>query len=760
MSALRPEFHTNLVSKMQEDILYQHRQLYYFLGRIDEWEDFDNVPAEESSASKANDIKIRDGIIFIGRVGPTDTSLVVPRYDWVNGAVFAQWDCSKDLTGEIFYCVTDEFNVYKCLNNNLGSPSTVKPTGTSLEPFKTDDGYIWKFVYSIPLFKRRKFVSTQFIPVQTALTDSFLNKGSIERVIVANGGSGYINAPQTSIQLSGSTTGSGALVRIGSVNRFGTITSIQIISQGINYNLGSRLIIKSDLGQGAIIEPINTAGRLTGFNIINGGFNYKLTDEAMIVVGGGVLTPVVSRTTGSILDVNIEDPGIGYTSNPVAVVTQFGSAGSGKFGNTTAIVRPVVKDGKIDHVIIEDPGINYPSDSATSIVIQGDGQGAHLIPIISNGSIVGITIESVGENYTYAKLVVIGSGEGAELSTVLGGSDITSIQSTVEQTAVPGTIHTIEVTNGGSGYSYTKINIVGDGDGATAYAKVSDGKITDIIMNTIGSGYTSAYVDITSSSGVGAIATAIIQAGSIVSINIVNQGSGYKLPTVQITGDGDGCTAVPVVNANGVIERVFVESFGSGYTNVSIGFNDPIRPEPSAYINAEAYAILSPPGGHGSNAPTELNANTICIYSALRDEAGLIATNQDYRQYGLMEGVVNLFDKRKISSQSELITFKVLIGGFVENISVDDELLCKNKRYRVISIDGTTLTVTQMSCIYELPSDEFVDINNPSEIYPIVSVQETPIVDKYSGNLLYVTNKPPFTTTETQSIAIRTYLTL
>jgi hypothetical protein len=411
-------------------------------------------------------------------------------------------------------------------------------------------------------------------------------------------------------------------------------------------------------------------------------------------------------------------------------------------------------------VIIDDPGINYPSDSATSIVVQGDGTGASIVPIISNGSIVGATVESTGENYTYARLLVIGSGEGASLSSILAGSDTTSIQSTVEQTAIPGSIYVIEITEPGEGYSYTKVNITGNGQGATAYAKVIDGKVDSIIMNTVGSNYLTAAVSIASSSGLGATAAAVIQNGSIIGINVTNGGSGYRLPSVEIIGDGNGCSAIPVVSEMGSIERVFVETFGSDYSIANVTFNDPVRPDPSELTNAQAYAIMSPPGGHGLDAPKELNGNTICIFSALRDESKLIATEQEYRQYGLIEDPLDLFTKNKVSNRSDIIVFKVVVGGSIQNLSADDELLCNNKRYRIVSIDNNVLNVMQISHIYQLPSGNFVSASNQSAIYPIISVEDTPTIDKYSGNLLYVTNKAPFTTTETQSIAIRTYLTL
>ena len=61
--------------------------------------------------------------------------------------------------------MTDEFYVYQCLHNNNGAASRVKPTGTSPNPFKTSDGYIWKLLYMIPVSMRNRFVTSTYIPV-------------------------------------------------------------------------------------------------------------------------------------------------------------------------------------------------------------------------------------------------------------------------------------------------------------------------------------------------------------------------------------------------------------------------------------------------------------------------------------------------------------------------------------------------------------------------------------------------------------------
>jgi hypothetical protein len=104
-------------------------------------------------------------------------SLATARFDWTTGEVIPQWDDSVDM-GEVgYYRLTDDYNVYACLDNAEDATSTVKPSGTSFYPFKTSDGYTWKYLYTIPIYKRRAFLSTNYMPVQRALSDSFYNKG-------------------------------------------------------------------------------------------------------------------------------------------------------------------------------------------------------------------------------------------------------------------------------------------------------------------------------------------------------------------------------------------------------------------------------------------------------------------------------------------------------------------------------------------------------------------------------------------------------
>ena len=90
-----------------------------------------------------------------------------------------------------------------------------------------------------------------------------------------------------------------------------------------------------------------------------------------------------------------------------------------------------------------------------------------------------------------------------------------SLQWSVQESAVDGAIHYIEVLNGGDGYTNANVitvTVTGDGTDATAFASTNtiSNTINSIIMITNGSQYTTANVSISSSIGANATARAII----------------------------------------------------------------------------------------------------------------------------------------------------------------------------------------------------------------------------------------------------------
>lgn len=116
---------------------------------------------------------------FIGgkRITTEDVSHVTTRHNWTSGTIYSMYrDTDTDMYDRAYYVLTDQNNVYKCLFNNKGGTSTVKPTGFSTSSFTTSDGYTWKYMYSITLGEANKFLTAVHMPVKTISA----SEGSVE----------------------------------------------------------------------------------------------------------------------------------------------------------------------------------------------------------------------------------------------------------------------------------------------------------------------------------------------------------------------------------------------------------------------------------------------------------------------------------------------------------------------------------------------------------------------------------------------------
>lgn len=500
MSNFRSDFHVELAQLFLDDILYQRSKYYYFLGKVDKWNATDSTPASLPIDAQSENDLIRSNMIFAKRITPSDISLACRNYYWELGLVFDQWDHTQDMRESRFFCITDDYRVYKCLDNANGGESSIKPTGTAIAPVRLEDGYLWKYMYTIPSFKRSRFITVNNIPVQRALTDNFFNKGELEGAVVTNKGSGYTDNLQTTIVVTdtGKTVGSGAT---GTITRgaIGNITGVTITAGGSGYTKGVKIDINTSTGSGAVLTPVISGGVVTGVTVTNGGIGYAAGDTITFRVGGATIIPKIN-SAGTLAGVIITDPGIGYNLPPTLTLSGTGGVGTGKYGNSTALISAVVYNGSVQLVSITDPGLGYPFGSSTVITVQGDGTGAQITPVVYGGELVDVILENPGSGYTYTIISIDdtspgGTGSGAVVASVIDQSDYESDQSIIEQTAVPGAIYSVGIADGGNGYSSnTTISIVGDGTGATATCEVVNGEIVRTLVTSFGTGYSYANV--------------------------------------------------------------------------------------------------------------------------------------------------------------------------------------------------------------------------------------------------------------------------
>ena len=185
------------------------------------------------------------------KVTSSETSIVIPRRNWATGTTYDYYrhDYGHFVTGSTssvqtansgattlfdsnFYVMTDDFNVYKCIENDSDTASTVKPTGTSTSILSTGDGYKWKYMYTLSASQQTNFLSTDFMAVATNSTVSAAAvDGALSHVRIKTAGSGGTNGSHTSVPIRGDGSSGAATVTISG----GAVTAVTITTAGTGY---------------------------------------------------------------------------------------------------------------------------------------------------------------------------------------------------------------------------------------------------------------------------------------------------------------------------------------------------------------------------------------------------------------------------------------------------------------------------------------------------------------------------------------------
>ena len=185
------------------------------------------------------------------KVTSSETSIVIPRRNWTSGTTYDYYrhDYGHFVTGSTssvqtansgattlfdsnFYVVTDDFNVYKCIENDSDTASTVKPSGTSTSILSTGDGYKWKYMYTLSASQQTNFLSTDFMAVATDSTVSAAAvDGALSHVRIKTAGSGGTNGSHTSVPIRGDGSSGAATVTISG----GAVTAVTITTAGTGY---------------------------------------------------------------------------------------------------------------------------------------------------------------------------------------------------------------------------------------------------------------------------------------------------------------------------------------------------------------------------------------------------------------------------------------------------------------------------------------------------------------------------------------------
>lgn len=328
-------FRLHNVKQFKESVNEVANSVYYvFTGRSTPYLNGDEVIPDLDNTENNTLYNPFSDMLFGKRVGVSDVAVVTKRHDWTSNTVYTAFRNDAIIIDQPFYaCVNNgsTYNVFKCLDNNGGAPSTIPPDVTQTSPndeyYSTSDGYVWKYMYGVDATTFNKFKTTSVIPV-------FANNE-----VVGNAVSGAIEV-------------------------------IVVNTRGSNYNTFlSNSFISTDLrvgGSGVIYNIANNAASSTGFYV--GSFIYLTTGP-----GSGEGRKIVDyNVTGTTKTITIDSP---FNTPPTAATTYEITPGVLINGDgSNAVARAIVNTSASNSIVrieILNRGRGY--SYATAVVTGNTG---------------------------------------------------------------------------------------------------------------------------------------------------------------------------------------------------------------------------------------------------------------------------------------------------------------------------------------------------------------------------------------------------
>ena len=372
--------------------------LYVFLGRPGGWP-VDTAPPAPTSDVDSVDFDFWRSMLAARRVTSSDVSHVVPRYNWTTGKVYRQYKTNDaslydvPASSNTFYVVTTDYNVYKCLFNNKGAASANKPTGTSTTTVIADDGYHWKFLYTIDAGEALKFLTNTHMPVKTLTEDD----GSAQWDVQDAAASGPINIIDVTAGGSAYAAHKGTLAAVASATSMTLAAGASAIDN--IYNTSS-IYITTGLGAGGykkIVDYNGTTKVVTllapGLGTVPDGTSVYYIAPTVEIAGDGTLATawanVVGNDTGAINYVNMITLGSGYSTANVTFVANT-SHGSG--ATATPQISPYLGHGgdPVQELVGKSVLLNarFEGVESGSVAVTNDFRSIGLMegPLLANSS--------------------------------------------------------------------------------------------------------------------------------------------------------------------------------------------------------------------------------------------------------------------------------------------------------------------------------------------------------------------------------------
>jgi hypothetical protein len=306
--------------------------------------------------------------------------------------------------------------------------------------------------------------------------------------------------------------------------------------------------------------------------------------------------------------------------------------------------------------------------------------------------------------------------------------------------------------------------------------------------------------------------------GQLKIVTVVNRGVGLGTANrtytrVPIKGDGTGAEATVVINNNSKVESVTISSGGSGYT---FGTLDLVSGNVPTGTTSPVFNVIIPPqGGHGADIYRELGARNALVYSRIENDTenpDFITGNQIAR-IGIVQNPKSYNTEQNLDVDKAAATYALKLTGIgyssatftpdsfiTQTIGIGSTAVGKVISYDQVtgvlkfwqdrSMSGFNTDGTQNTFpIYGFQLNRFTASPNGGGSISILggsatlSIQTSftgvstvinsrtyylgqsftqgvsqPEVEKYSGNIIYVDNRPSITRSINQKEDIKVIL--
>lgn len=243
--------------------------------------------------------------------------------------------------------------------------------------------------------------------------------------------------------------------------------------------------------------------------------------------------------------------------------------------------------------------------------------------------------------------------------------------------------------------------------------------------------------------------------GSIDSIVLTNFGTGYNNVsniTITITGDGSSASANATINtSSNTISSIVINDSGQDYTYATVTISDR-----GTGVNAAARAIISPPGGHGSDPLYELGGKDVMINGRFRyDENGVLPVTNDFRQiYLLKDPLESDSPYDRMAETTFLQATRIIVSGTDDY--TQDEYVYQGSSLATSTFSGLVLSWDRTTSTLLLTNTRGTAVASQSLIGAtsftgrVIASVETGALKKFSGRILYVDNIKPVTRSSDQ----------